>query len=393
MNIYTSDKVMPYVYMCSHKITNEFYIGSRTTKELSLPSHLDLPKYKTSSPFVKSNFDQFNWIILAEFFDWEEAYKFEQKMIYEHWNDPLILNKSCYHNKKMFRTKKSKGTYTLKNKNTGERKQFNKNEYLLLTDEWEHLGCGVATAIDAATGIRLGSIDLNDPRWKTGEIIHTHKNKVNAKNSKTGVNLGLVSKTDPRWKTGEIISHMPRNECIVFDDETHSYLRISLNDDRFVSGKLKGNRFGRAGAIVVDTGEKIDTDVNDPRWETGEIVGCNKGKCKNTIPAVDAITHEKLGRISSTDPRWKSGEIISDSSLKAHLRIGKIAAKDSNGNSLGLIDKMDPRWKTGEIVSINKNQHPTAKCSRTGIKLGQIPKSDPRWATGEIVGIRKILNL
>jgi hypothetical protein len=91
MNIYPSTKVLPYVYWCTNRITGEFYIGYHESN--SLPSHLDLPKYKTSSEYVKPIFYQFDCHIVAEFFDGDDAFDFEQRLIQENWHDPLILNK------------------------------------------------------------------------------------------------------------------------------------------------------------------------------------------------------------------------------------------------------------------------------------------------------------
>lgn len=106
MNIYSSEKALPYVYICTHKITGEFYIGSRTSKNIKLPPHLDLPKYKTSSKRVKPRFNEFDWIILAEFFTSDAAYEFEQETIFTFIHDALCLNTSCYHSKQKFKTTK-----------------------------------------------------------------------------------------------------------------------------------------------------------------------------------------------------------------------------------------------------------------------------------------------
>ena len=100
-NIYTSEKVLPYVYRLDDPITGEFYIGYREANKI--PSHLDLPKYKTSSKNIYPIFDNFSWMIVAEFFDGSEAYNYEQKMIYENWNDTLLLNENCRYNGKQFR--------------------------------------------------------------------------------------------------------------------------------------------------------------------------------------------------------------------------------------------------------------------------------------------------
>ena len=94
MNIY-STKIYPYVYVCTHKITGHYYIGYRSANSVS--SDLDLPKYKTSSLIVKPDFENYNWQILAEFFDGNDAYDFEQQLISENWNDPLLLNEQHRH--------------------------------------------------------------------------------------------------------------------------------------------------------------------------------------------------------------------------------------------------------------------------------------------------------
>lgn len=94
---YVSDIARPYVYLCVHKETQQFYIGYRYKN--TAPSNVDFPTYKTSSKSVRESFDRFAWVILAEFADKESAYDFEQALIYEHLDDPLILNQQCHHGK------------------------------------------------------------------------------------------------------------------------------------------------------------------------------------------------------------------------------------------------------------------------------------------------------
>ena len=104
MSIYTSAKAMPYVYMCIHKETSQFYIGYRVKNvKLGKPSHIDFPEYKTSSKLVNPNFENFTWAIIAEFYEETDAYDFEQYLIHQHWNDPLLLNESCHFNGSRFR--------------------------------------------------------------------------------------------------------------------------------------------------------------------------------------------------------------------------------------------------------------------------------------------------
>lgn len=105
MNIY-STKVMPYVYMCIHKKTGKFYIGYRCVNVgYNRPSHLDFPKYKSSCKQIKHNFSEYNWIILAEFFDSDSAYDYEQLSIHENWYNPLLMNESCFYLKTRFKSK------------------------------------------------------------------------------------------------------------------------------------------------------------------------------------------------------------------------------------------------------------------------------------------------
>jgi hypothetical protein len=104
MTIYSSDKAVPYVYICTHKDTNQFYIGYRMANvKLNIPSHLDLPEYKTSSTTVRPDWSNYTWTIVAEFFGPSDAYTFEQQMIFDNWDNPLMLNGHCNIGKNQFR--------------------------------------------------------------------------------------------------------------------------------------------------------------------------------------------------------------------------------------------------------------------------------------------------
>jgi hypothetical protein len=126
-NIYSSTQAYPYVYVCTHKTTGQFYIGYREQNvKLGLPSTVDFPKYKTSSNLVKPHFSDYDWQIVAEFFLGDDAFEFEQKLIKEHWGNELLLNEQYRlpAGDKAFKTKKGhlKGkknpALSLRNKNT-----------------------------------------------------------------------------------------------------------------------------------------------------------------------------------------------------------------------------------------------------------------------------------
>lgn len=93
MNIYSSTRVLPYVYKLTHKFSGQFYFGYRCANPI--PSSEDLPRYKSSSKEIASlGFDNFHWEILAEFFDGEAAYDFENFLIEQNIKNSLCLNKS-----------------------------------------------------------------------------------------------------------------------------------------------------------------------------------------------------------------------------------------------------------------------------------------------------------
>ena len=91
MNIYSSTKALPYVYMCQEKNSPNFYIGYRYANYL--PSTEDFGKnYFTSNDYVKENFDNFDHTIIAEFFTKRDALNFESQLIKESNSDHCINN-------------------------------------------------------------------------------------------------------------------------------------------------------------------------------------------------------------------------------------------------------------------------------------------------------------
>ena len=95
--------IYPYVYRLDNPLTGEFYIGYRSANVE--PSNIDFPKYRTSAPEVEKRFDEFQWYIIAEFFDSDSAYDFEQLLIHENWDNPLMLNGCCHFGKRRFKFK------------------------------------------------------------------------------------------------------------------------------------------------------------------------------------------------------------------------------------------------------------------------------------------------
>lgn len=132
MNIYPSTKVLPYVYKLTHKVTGQFYFGYRRANKV--PSSEDLGVvYFTSSTRVKNlGFENFEYEIIAEFFDYHDALDFEDKIIRENWNNPLKLNR-CVGGVKFHCTGHSEETRQLMSRRNKGQQAWNKG--IPLTDD------------------------------------------------------------------------------------------------------------------------------------------------------------------------------------------------------------------------------------------------------------------
>jgi hypothetical protein len=92
---------LAYVYRLTHKINGHFYIGYRCRNiKLKLLPEDDLGVvYFTSSKYInKTNFSEYHAEILFKSTSSNEAYDFENKLIQESWNNPLLLNRSFQQN-------------------------------------------------------------------------------------------------------------------------------------------------------------------------------------------------------------------------------------------------------------------------------------------------------
>ena len=97
--------IYSYVYRLDHPVTGEFYIGFRTANTVRAKEDFG-SIYFTSSKYVKPRFHEFDYYIIAEFFNSDDAYTFEQSLIEENWGDPLLLNKHFERNGKFVFTNK-----------------------------------------------------------------------------------------------------------------------------------------------------------------------------------------------------------------------------------------------------------------------------------------------
>lgn len=136
---FKSTKPAPYVYMCTHKLSGRFYIGYRESNvKLNRTSDVDFPMYRSSSKAVKDHFDEFEWMIVAEFDTGTDAFAFEHQLIYKHWNDPLLLNEHCCHSGQQFRRTSppwNKGTVGLYKRTDETKKKIKEKRALQVMGE------------------------------------------------------------------------------------------------------------------------------------------------------------------------------------------------------------------------------------------------------------------
>lgn len=102
--------ILPYVYLLTHRNTQQFYFGYRERNIVSSSFDLGIT-YFTSSKYIKNlGFENFEIQILAEFFKPKNAYDYEQTLIKEHRKNILCLNRH-FTNGKQFRYIRQIGTY------------------------------------------------------------------------------------------------------------------------------------------------------------------------------------------------------------------------------------------------------------------------------------------
>lgn len=260
-----SKQYLPYVYLIGWSAHNKWYYGRRTMRGCQ-PSDLWV-EYFTSSKAVKAFRDAHgdpDVIQIRKVFP-------DNPKACSRWEDRVLRRLRVDKDHRFL----NKSINTSKLDPTGKVavRDAHGNSFWVNTDDPRYLD---GEYVPASRGKRS-----DEARKRASEFT---TNTACAKDAITGKKLGRVSLDDPRWKTGEIIS------------------------------SNKGQNAGCPNAKCATTGRVIGpTSKEDPRWKTGEIVGVNKG-CQTTQKgyalAKCPISGVRLGLIPSNDPRWKTGEII-----------------------------------------------------------------------------------
>lgn len=112
--------------------------------------------------------------------------------------------------------------------------------------------------------------------------------------------------------------------------------QVSINDPRYLNGKLVGHTKGKI--VVIDkNGKTFQTDKNDPRYLNGELVGATKGY---------KVSKETKVKLSISGKKRYKTEI--------HCHTGKTCI--NNGKKFKFIfkdEKIPKGWKLGNLPTIN----------------------------------------
>jgi hypothetical protein len=127
------------------------------------------------------------------------------------------------------------------------------------------------------------------------------------------------------------------NGMVTVRDKNGQTFKVSITDERYLSGELVHNFTGFTNAIDKD-GNIFHISTKDPRYLSGELTSLFKGK---------TAVMDKSGNIfhiSTKDPKYLGGEFIS-------LSKNKIVVKDLNGDFIQ-VNINDPRYLNGELKPI-----------------------------------------
>lgn len=123
-------------------------------------------------------------------------------------------------------------------------------------------------------------------------------------------------------------------------DKDGSYLRVSVNDPRYISGELVHNHTGYIPVMDKD-GNTFKVTKNDPRLLNGELHHVNTGRVSVRLE------NGETKQVSLDDPKYIDGTY-------KHICSGTVPVKDKDGN-IFTVPKDDPKYLSGELVGMFSN--------------------------------------
>jgi hypothetical protein len=350
----------PYFYIIKEKSTSRLYVGAKwgnhAHPDLFFNSHHKYG-YFTSSKYIKSiiqkkGISAFEIIsIITDFGDLQNfinenplfknqplAYVYETKYIMENncVNDLSYINIS--------NNFKGSATGFEHPKIKQNNRELYGTDYFIQSDEGKEAnkkGCLAIYGVDNYFKSEDFKENLKTECLSLYNVEH-HQSRPEIKEK-----ISTSSKGKRKSKTHcENLSKANKGK-VVAKNSTGEHLIVSKEEFE-TNTNLIGSTTGKV--VVKDKeGKHMMVDTTDPRYISGELVHSSKGtsnkKLKNTCPAINTKTGEKLGRINTNDPRWITGEIITPTKGKPNI------------NALNTIWVKHPSQKSKMIQSTELDQY------------------------------------
>jgi hypothetical protein len=311
----------PYTYLVGWSNLNKWYYGRRTAKGCS-PSDLWVKYFTSSKEVIK--FRELNGepdvIEIRKVFSNADSCK--------KWESKVLRRIDAQHNESFLNKKNGDENWDTTGRT--DLGKYERTEEIRLSMSKFRLG--KANAFNSITGEFIGLISTSDPRWETGEIYGNTKNMRHSETSKQKMSnhrLGVKMPNGFGDKISNALSGKPKTE---------------EHKNKMKESRLRLIESGWSYSHTEDTKEKLRKPNN---------------KNKGLAAAKDAKTGELLGKIKIDDPRWETGEIVGvlkgiPSTNSSSFKKNSASAKTNTGIPLGNVSLDDPRWETGEIVGIRK---------------------------------------
>jgi hypothetical protein len=298
MSIYT-----PYFYIIEEVSTSMYYAGSKYGSDANPESFMKENGYITTSNKIRkliseNGLSSFKIVKLKTFKTANEAQDYETRFLrkIDARNHPRFYN--GHNNDWNLYDNKNKVTVIDENGNTF---QTDINDPKYKSKELKGVSFGTKPGIEIKTGIR-SNFPLNDPRWITGEIESAKKGKSHYKdnygnsyfvNKKTAEKLDLksfsketvtvkdkngntfsINLNDPRYISGELVG-VTKGMMPVKDKNGNCFV-VSVNDERIKTGELVSVN-NKMIVAKDNNGNRFRITIDDPRYISGELVGASSG--------------------------------------------------------------------------------------------------------------------
>lgn len=330
-----------YVYAIIKKSTQQYYIGSRSSK---LPPIEDIgKKYMSSSKdkdFIteqKNNPHNFEYKIIGTYDTREIANQVEINLhkFYDVAKNKKFINRANLTNTKFAEI----GQVTVVDKN-GESFRVDVDDPRYISGEFKHNHSGHIPVRDSNGNTY--KVHINDPRLKTGELNHVNIGKVTV--VFPDGTTGQVSNEDPNYINGTY-KHVAHGHISV-KDKDGNYLSVSKDDPRLSSGELVAACIG----MIRITNGKENKSIYPEEFEEYELLGYWKGMIKNIketqIWMNDGIRRYKVN-ISEIEEKEKLGWKKGHKSKESKPCFGKITVNDGIKNIIVDINDVDYYLNTG----------------------------------------------